>query len=309
MQDDAGGDDQHRGRHEPTRISPPAERSEQAEPEDHDSEVLQGCIFLGSGRESVSAAGLFPAGELICDDWRVMGCTPWEGRGYQGLGLAGLVALFLAGCVAPAGPAATSEAPKPAPVSAGVPPEWRPGDQWIYTWSSEVQSRTQSGSKSVEVLEVSEINTISYYLVKVGEAEQLYTKDLQWAGTMREGKVQSRMIPPQPWFVWPLESGRRWIHRGTYEDASGKSVRSDSFSVVGAEIVEVPAGRFSTLKVVRETDTRDSDQYWYAPEVRFYVKWVGRRGDQQFEEDLREYRPAQRLIPGQIPSSPPSTTK
>src|SRR5512143_2135526 len=120
--------------------------------------VLQGCILLDSGRESVWAAGLFPAGELICDDWRVMGCPPWEGRGYKGLGLAGLVALFLAGCVAPAGPAATIEAPKPGPVSAGVPPEWRPGDQWIYTWTSEVQSRTQSGSKSVEVLEVSEIN-------------------------------------------------------------------------------------------------------------------------------------------------------
>ena len=49
--------------------------------------------------------------------------------------------------------------------------------------------------------------------------------------------------------------------------------------VVAAEAVAVPAGRFNAWKIVRETERRDSDQYWYAPDVRFYVKWIGRRGD------------------------------
>jgi hypothetical protein len=71
-------------------------------------------------------------------------------------------------------------------------------------------------------------------------------------------------------------------------------------------MVEVPAGRFSTLKIVRETDRRDSDQYWYAPEIGFYVKWIGRRGDRQFEEQLREYHPAPRLIPGPASTGSPS---
>ncbi len=241
----------------------------------------------------------------MCDDYRVMVCALSAGRGHHVLALAGFVALVLAGCVAPAGPATVPEVSQPGPIKASAPPEWRPGDQWVYTWTS----GSKSGTKTVEVLEIQEINTVSFYLVKVGEAEQFYTKDLQWAGSMRDGKVQARMTPPQPWFVWPLEAGRRWTHRGTYEDAAGKSAHNDSFTVVGAEIVEVPAGRFSTVKLVRETDNRDSDQYWYAPEVRFYVKWLGRRGDAQFEEGLREYRPAQRLIPGPAPSGPPSTTK
>ena len=238
----------------------------------------------------------------MCDDCRVMVCPLSPNRSRHALGLAGLVALLLSGCVTPTGPAAT---PQQEPITASAPPEWRPGDQWVYTWTS----GQTSGTKSVEVLEILEINTVSFYLVKVGEAEQFYTKDLRWAGSMRDGKVQSRMTPPQPWFVWPLEVGRQWTHRGSFEDATGKGAHNDSSSVVGAEVVEVPAGRFSALKVVRETDSRDSDQYWYAPEVRFYVKWVGRRGDTQFEEDLREYRPAQRLIPGPAPSRPPSTTK
>jgi len=241
----------------------------------------------------------------MCDDCQVMVCPLSQNRSRHALGFAGLVALFLSGCVAPAGPAAAPTASQQEPITASAPPEWRPGDQWVYTWTS----GQTSGTKSVEVLEIREINTVSFYLVKVGEAEQFYTKDLRWAGTMRDGKVQSRMTPPQPWFVWPLEVGRQWTHRGTYEDATGKGAHNDSFSVVGAEVVEVPAGRFSALKVARETDSRNSDQYWYAPEVRFYVKWIGRRGDAQFEEGLREYRPAQRLIPGSTPSTPPSTTK
>ena len=253
----------------------------------------------------MSAAGLLPVGRSMCDDYRVMVCALSAGRGHHVLALAGFVALVLAGCVAPAGPAAVPEVSQPGPIKASAPPEWRPGDQWVYTWTS----GSNSGTKTVEVLEIQEINTVSFYLVKVGEAEQFYTKDLQWAGSMRDGKVQARMTPPQPWFVWPLEAGRRWTHRGTYEDAAGKSAHNDSFTVVGAEIVEVPAGRFSTVKLVRETDNRDSDQYWYAPEVRFYVKWLGRRGNAQFEEGLREYHPAQRLIPGPAPSGPPSTTK
>src|SRR2546426_8319577 len=32
----------------------------------------------------------------------------------------------------------------------------------------------------------------------------------------------------------------------------------------------------STLKVVRETDGRDFDEYWYAPAVRWHVLWKGR---------------------------------
>jgi hypothetical protein len=89
----------------------------------------------------------------------------------------------------------------------------------------------------------------------------------------------------------------------------GKVQHNDSFAVIAAETVEVPAGRFRALKVVRETDRRDSDLYWYAPEVRWYVKWIGRRRDTQFEEQLREYRMAPRLIPESAPGTPSLKTR
>lgn len=221
-------------------------------------------------------------------------------RGVVGAGLA----VWLTACAVPATPPATTS-PESSLTSVSAPPEWRPGDRWVYGW----RSGAESGTKTVEILEIQEINNVPFYLVRVGDLEHFYTRDLHWAGSMREQRVEARMVPPQPWFVWPLEAGRRWTHRGTFEEPRGKKQHNDVFAVVGAETVEVPAGRFSALKVVREADRRESDEYWYAPEVRFYVKWIGRRGDVQFEEQLREYRAAPRLIPGPRPSTPPSTTK
>jgi hypothetical protein len=202
-------------------------------------------------------------------------------------------------------PASSPPVPAAALGATGSAPEWRPGDRWVYGWTS----GSDTGTKTVEVVEIREISEVPFYLVRVGDLVHFYTRELQWAGTMRELKVESRMKPPQPWFVWPLEAGARWTHRATYEDANGKTEIADRFSVVATETVEVPAGRFNAVKVVRETDRRDVDEYWYAPEVRFYVKWVGRRGDFQFEEQLREYRQAPRLIPGPPSSAPPSPTK
>ncbi len=222
--------------------------------------------------------------------------------------VAALFLLGLSGCAAETRVAVP--APRPAETVGALstvasPPEWRPGDRWVYSWTS----GAESGTKTVEVLEVREINQVSFYVVRVGDFEHFYTRDLQWAGSVQDGKVVSRMTPPQPWFVWPLDVGRRWTHRGTYEDRNGNTLYSDVFSVIGGEVVEVPAGRFEALRIARETDRRDSDQYWYAPQVRFYVKWIGRRGDSQFEEQLREYHQAPRLIPGHAPTTPPSTTK
>ncbi len=221
--------------------------------------------------------------------------------------LAVLIVVGMAGCatqnqpVAPSTPVAAETSPALSTVKS--PPGWRPGDRWVYGWTS----GAESGVKTVEAIEVREINRVSFYLVRVGDVETFYTLDLHWAATMEDGRVAARMRPPQPWFAWPLEAGRTWTHRGIYEDRSGQTEFNDAFSVVGTEAVDVPAGRFNAFKIVRQGSRRDSDQYWYAPDVGFYVKWIGRRGDSQFEETLREYHRASRLTPGPGSTGPSST--
>ncbi len=219
------------------------------------------------------------------------------------LAFLGVIGLWLVACAArhtaPGGVALTPI------VRLDAPPEWRPGDRWVYDWTS----GTRTGTKTVEVLEIKEINEVRYYVVRVGDSEQFYTLDFRWSGIVRDSRVEARMIPPQPWFTWPLEVGSRWVHRGVYEGLDESKHYNETFAVVAAETVEVPAGRFPTLKVVREASSRDSDQYWFAPEVRWYVRWIGRRGEVQFEERLREYYVAPRLIPESAPVRPPSQTK
>ncbi len=181
-------------------------------------------------------------------------------------------------------------------LSVASPPEWKAGDRWIYEWSS----GSESGTKTVEVVETREVNGVRYYVVRLGDVDHYYTEKLHWAAAVRDSTVEARMVPPHPWFAWPLEVGRRWLHRGTWEDRGATRPADDTFAVVAAETVEVPAGKFQALKVARESSVQGVDEYWYVPAVRSYARWVGRRGDVTFEERLREYRPAPRVIPDPV---------
>lgn len=174
--------------------------------------------------------------------------------------------------------------------AARAAPDWRPGDRWLYG----LLIGAEHGTKTVEVVEVRDINSAPYYIVRVGELEHFYTTQLQWAGHARDRKIESRISPPLPWFTWPLEPGRQWSYRGTLQNPSGAVQRSDSFTVVASEVVEVPAGRFNAIKVVHESDRGDRNEYWYAPDVRSYIKWVWDRGSSHTEEQLREYHAAPR---------------
>jgi hypothetical protein len=205
---------------------------------------------------------------------------------------------MLAGCAAGSSPPSPPEqtsarSTSPAPVAA---PKWQVGDRWLYEWTFD----KESGTKTVEVVDLREVNGVSYYVVRLSgrpaqpgdDSEHYYTEALHWAAAVRDGKVEARMVPPHPWFTWPLVAGTRWTHQGRFEQREGTVTFDDRFVVMGPEPVEVPAGRYEAIRLMRQTDRRDADEYWYVPDVRWYVRWVGRRGDSQFEERLREYRAA-----------------
>lgn len=188
-------------------------------------------------------------------------------------------------------------------ITVSTAPEWRPGDRWVYRWAN----TGASGTRTIEVLETREVSGARYYVLKSPDDDLLnfWTLDLRWAfavGT-QDSKVQARVDHPVPWFNWPLEVGRRWTHQAIYEDRGGKREANETFLVVGRETVEVPGGRFDAFKIVREGQSVDSDQYWYAPEVRSYVKWILKRGGKSVEEQLVDYKPAERLIPPKASSS------
>jgi hypothetical protein len=158
----------------------------------------------------------------------------------------------------------------------------------------------------MEVVEVREFGSVPYYVVRVGDVDYYYTRNLNWAAAIRDSKVEARMSPPHQGLVWPLEVGKHWTYQGVWEDQNSHRDINDRFAVVAVETVDVLAGRFEALKIVREGSTPGADEYWFAPAVRSYVRWVSQRGDRQFEERLREYRPAPRLIREPIGPAPNS---
>lgn len=193
------------------------------------------------------------------------------------------VALWLPSCASVQSRDSQSQAP-----SGIARPTWRAGDRWIYAWTM----GATKGVKTSEVLGVREVGGVQYNVLRVEAAHLYYTSDLHWAANIVESRVVARATPPQPWFNWPLEVGKRWQYQGVYEAQERKDQMRDLYRVVGVESVEVPAGTFRTFKIVREVESAVADQYWYAPDVRWYVKWVGRRGMDEFQEVLQEYRPA-----------------
>jgi hypothetical protein len=202
------------------------------------------------------------------------------------------------------GPVASPTRPNLTALRVDTAPVWRPGDRWTYGWTS----GSLKGTKTVEVTDVKNVNGVQYYIVKNAEADHYWTLDLHWAASVRDAKVEARMVPPEPWYIWPLESGRGWRHRGVYEQLDGKTEANHVFSVVGSETIEVPAGKFAALKITRGHGSADSDEYWFAPEVRSYVRWIGRRGNVEFEESLVSYQPASAATPV-APARPPSAPR
>ena len=167
-------------------------------------------------------------------------------------------------------------------------PEWRVGERWRHAWTA----GAERGTKTSEVLGAREVGGVQYHVLRVENADRYYTLDMRWAAIVAESRVTARAVPPQPWFMWPLEVGKSWQYRGVYEDMDRKEPVQESYTVLRVEQVEVPAGTFWAFKLVREGGLTGSDQYWYAPDVRWYVKWVGRRGKDEFQEVLEEYVPA-----------------
>src|SRR5262245_57971492 len=115
------------------------------------------------------------------------------------------------------GPAIFSPTSPPAVtgVSEVPAPEWRVGDRWTYEWTS----GQERGTRTLEVSDVPKVNGVDYYVVDLGGSlQQYYTKELHFAAGVQAARVLARMVPPQPWFMWPLKTDARWTYEGMYEE-------------------------------------------------------------------------------------------
>lgn len=91
----------------------------------------------------------------------------------------------------------------------------------------------------------------------------------------------------------PLWVGKRWESRFLYTRRDGSEAEQHRrWEVTVQETLEVPAGRFDTLRVESPGEPL-SITLWYAPAIHFYVRRET-RGMVNVTQELVEYSPAQR---------------
>lgn len=245
--------------------------------------------------------------------------APSSGRRRLLAGAGALSAVALAGCAAPA---AESSPRPPAPA-----PRLRVGDRWLYE-KVNLYNRMRLGRTSAQVVETAPLLRIALAGVDTpAGTEEIFSEP--WRVIQEPGYDLVQVFEtPQPLMPSRLEAGARERYAGRYRVPSQAQVPegadrepdwwfywSVAVDALRWEDLDVPAGRFETLRILRRISFVHSDPFrmrsrreetlWYAPAVNRWVQreWTGyyqRAGSWPFmamREDwtvsrLLEYSPA-----------------
>src|SRR5262249_28995248 len=171
-------------------------------------------------------------------------------------------------------------------------PEWKVGNQWRYTWKRSVGP---SGTLTREVVREDTFEGVPSYVIRVGKNENFYTKDvLGLLATMSGGKVTLKRDAPYQHFSWPLEVGKEWKNSYTLERLEEKSSEtySNRMVVSKVETLQVPAGTYETFKieVYSAYSGKLMNEYWYSPQVKWFVKTRVHQQDGVRDEELLSFK-------------------
>ena len=153
-------------------------------------------------------------------------------------------------------------------------PTWRVGDQWTYIAKRSGQPKTTIVR---QITKESWLNGVPTFVVEFLNAEIHYSKETLGAvGAMKNGKLIFAYDKPDQQMLWPLEVGKSWQNvysvRNVIQNSSATIKRF--MSVVGEDVITVPAGTFDVLKV--ESFNSDSGrliaEYWYSPAIKWFAK-------------------------------------
>jgi len=179
-------------------------------------------------------------------------------------------------------------------------PTWNRGDEWRFRWSSPRGSGTFVWTIAGEDM----VGGVAYYIMQSGSRQIYYSKaELAWLMDRVEGAVETRASPAVRGFAWPLEYGNEWEEKYFWESPGERRTedRLRRFKVEALEPVTVPAGTFQTfLLTVKDPTGRLLQEYWYSPEVKWWVKERTYFSYGVRERELLEYK----LTP--IVSPPPA---
>jgi hypothetical protein len=168
-------------------------------------------------------------------------------------------------------------------------PQWTAGDSWTY------RGKGREGPYTVTrtVLREAVFEGVEAYEVQAGDSRYWYTKQLGYLARVTGDRPVRLARPPENW-QWPLQVGKSWSATATWTEGSAQDrsfVLTAVWAVEAYEEVKTPAGTFKAFKVSRrEIETGASQEFWYSPAVK---GWVRVRGSDtasgSYEEELTAY--------------------
>jgi len=169
-------------------------------------------------------------------------------------------------------------------------PEWNTGDYWEYKITNIMKSgkKRKGYTSSRKVLKKGEMfEGIECYMSVESSLRGYYTLDLNLKGFINEirGVIfdRAKITPDSMEYNWPLKVGKKWEQSymmlvesvgpgGKGELKENKITVNATYEVVGAGKVEVPAGEFLALKIIRKVGDVVAEECWYSAEMKWFVK-------------------------------------
>jgi hypothetical protein len=214
--------------------------------------------------------------------------------------------------------ACAEPAPKAeAPVAVVPAPQLNNGDTWVYVQINgynKLPERTLTDTVH---------STAGGFVIErrsdhPGEPVQTETIAAPWRETGETGiGVERTFSAPLARIALPIAPGQGWQERSTITDGYGAHFLWQTWGhALGWERVRTPAGEFVALRVERQmnlgdydsswSDTHVIETYWYAPEVKRWVRlehryervelWVRPHHRRELKDwivwELKEFRPA-----------------
>jgi hypothetical protein len=127
-------------------------------------------------------------------------------------------------------------------------PTWNVGE-WALRYESPVANGTYVWSVSREEA----LDGVPHYVLKTGTREIFFRKtDLAFTDERVDGKAVILSRPSRLRYVWPLVVGKTWDQAYRDERPVDRQTtdREDAVTIEGEEKISVPAGTFTTFKLV-----------------------------------------------------------
>ena len=220
-------------------------------------------------------------------------------RGASALALGLSLAGGLGGCVAVPEGTAAGGAPAAASASLAVAaPLWRAGDRWTYSDGYGLEVEAVEGG----LTRFRRLDDRDQWVSRRGFLRQ----DAQSATTERS--VVFRSIGADE--ARRLVQGEPILFTREFLSGGVTRVHSTSWLLEGRERVSVPAGDFDAYVVVMRTRNPETgwtgfERWWYAPEVRHYVRLEYRYGDQPVGSRVLVDYAAPDAVAKAVQNSPP----